>query len=41
MRSIQKQLKLWKKLTKELRSLGDGNYKARIIFDYITRNILK
>ena len=37
MTQIEKKLKLWNKLTRELKSLGDNNYKARIIFDYITK----
>lgn len=41
MTRIEKELKLWDKLTRELKSLSDNNYKARIIFDYITKHFSK
>ena len=34
----KKDINLWNRLTKELCFLGDNNYRARILYDYIKRN---
>jgi hypothetical protein len=34
---MKKNLNLWKKLVKELNSLQDDNYTARVLYNYITK----